>query len=408
MDIYKELEKFLFSQTFEVINIQSGLTALPAFVTENGGEGEWAKAQFIKTWMQNYDNFELLEFSSEDARVSAGFRPNLIYFSRGNYSKRLWLFAHLDVVPPGDLSLWLSDPWKICVKNDLIFGRGVEDNQQAIVSMLLLIKGLASLKINPETGLGLVFMADEESGSCHGLQYILKQMPELFSSEDYYIVPDGGSSDGSIVEVAEKGQLWIKFVVTGKQCHASMPEMGINAFTASSQLVLELQKLNSYFNQINTLFSPPYSTFVPTRHDKNVEAVNILPGKETFYMDCRLLPEVPEQEVLKAIENIMMAIEKIYKVKVKYKVVQSQKATSVSLQTALLKLLREAVAKIYKVKLQEKGIGGATVAAFLREKNLPALVWSCLLNTCHQPNECSSITATIKDACVFAYILTHG
>ena len=50
----------------------------------------------------------------------------------------------------------------------------------------------------------------------------------------------------------------------------------------------------------------------------------------------------------------------------------------------------------------------AAWAALLRERGLPAVVWSCIANTCHQPNERSSITATLKDAQVFAHILMNA
>ena len=70
--------------------------------------------------------------------------------------------------------------------------------------------------------------------------------------------------------------------------------------------------------------------------------------------------------------------------------------------------LKAAIARIYGVQAQAVGIGGATVAAFLRQKGLPAAVWGCLENTCHQPDERSSITATIKDSQVFAHILMNA
>ena len=67
--------------------------------------------------------------------------------------------------------------------------------------------------------------------------------------------------------------------------------------------------------------------------------------------------------------------------------------------------LRRAVTDIYQVEARPVGIGGATVAALLRQQGLPAAVWSCIDSTCHQPDEHSSITATLKDAQVFAHVL---
>ncbi|HCU68145.1 MAG TPA: diaminopimelate aminotransferase, partial [Desulfomicrobium sp.] len=48
---------------------------------------------------------------------------------------------------------------------------------------------------------------------------------------------------------------------------------------------------------------------------------------------------------------------------------------------------------------------GGTVAAAFRKRGLPAVCWSTLLNTAHQPNEHSSIANTIADARVFARLL---
>ena len=47
------------------------------------------------------------------------------------------------------------------------------------------------------------------------------------------------------------------------------------------------------------------------------------------------------------------------------------------------------------------GIGGGTVAALLRARGIPAVVWSTILECCHEPNEHSSIQSTVRDAQVF-------
>ena len=40
----------------------------------------------------------------------AGTRPNLVAYLPGNRPEKVWVLSHTDVVPPGDLSLWESDP----------------------------------------------------------------------------------------------------------------------------------------------------------------------------------------------------------------------------------------------------------------------------------------------------------
>jgi succinyl-diaminopimelate desuccinylase len=87
-------------------------------------------------------------------------------------SRTFWVIAHLDVVPPGDLSLWDSDPYELVVDGDLIRGRGVEDNQQAIASAALLAKALLAQGITPPVNYGMLFVSDEETGSRFGLDYV--------------------------------------------------------------------------------------------------------------------------------------------------------------------------------------------------------------------------------------------
>src|SRR5437763_615463 len=78
------------------------------------------------------------------------------------------------------------------------------------------------------------------------MQYVLEHT-ELIRPNDLLVVPDGGSPDGAEIEVAEKSGAWIGIRTHGKQCHASMPEQGVNAFRAGSALVAELEKLYQDF-----------------------------------------------------------------------------------------------------------------------------------------------------------------
>lgn len=401
MNKFQQLLQQILAQSDTVVELQTLFTSIPAISPATGGTGEWQKAQLLSQFLPEC---QLTWFNYKD-KNSENPRPNLVAHYKGKSSKTLWLFAHLDVVSPGDLSLWHTDPWKITQEGDYIYGRGVEDNQQALVSMLVLVKCLHQLHLTPELSLGLVFMADEETGSEYGLKYLLENACDYFKPDDFYIVPDGGSPDASVIEIAEKAQLWLEFSVLGKQCHASMPFSGTNSLVAASGLIIELNNLNQVFHEVNPIFKPPVSTFVPTRHDANVEAVNILPGKDVFYLDCRILPGVAEETVLDRCRETARAIELLNGVSINIKKIQHQPATCVDPETPVLRPLKQAIRDIYNIEANPCGIGGATVAAYLRQHNLPAVVWACLENTCHQPNEHSSITATLKDAAVFANIL---
>ena len=107
-----------------------------------------------------------------------------------------------------------------------------------------------------------------------------------------------------MIEVAEKSMLWVKFTVTGKQCHASTPGKGRNSLLGMARLILALDGLKKEFNLRDDLFSPAGSTFEPTRVEANVPNINTIPGKDTFYMDCRLLPSYRVDDIISAVKKI--------------------------------------------------------------------------------------------------------
>ena len=187
-----------------VVALQQALTACRALGPENGGQGEEEKAAFITAQLQAAGVTDLRRLDAPDDRVACGHRPNLVARIPGRSPRTLWLFAHTDVVPSGPAGEWLSDPWQVRRDGDLLYGRGVEDNQQGLVSMLLLAEALHATGLTPELTLGLVFMADEETGNTFGLAHILAAAPELFRQDDLFIVPDSGSPSGADIEVAEK------------------------------------------------------------------------------------------------------------------------------------------------------------------------------------------------------------
>lgn len=401
-----ELMEWLAGQAASVVNLQTKLTAAQAIGPENGGQGELHKALLIEQILNNI-GLSFTRYDCLDERVESGRRPNIVAQVGNSAGRRLWLFAHMDVVPAGDLSAWKTDPFILSQNGDIVFGRGVEDNQQAIVSMLLLAEGISRLGIKTQFDLGLVFMADEESGSHFGLEWLLDQHGDIFSDSDAYIVPDGGSPGGDLIEIAEKAQLWLKFEVNGRQCHASMPQEGINSFVVASYLVLELVRCASRFDLNNPLFLPPLSTFVPTMHERNVEATNILPGKDVFYMDCRLLPGLDLQKVLRSFNEVLQKVGQKFNSDIKMEVIHWQPATFTDPHAEIVKMLSRSIQKITGHSARLIGIGGITVAGFLRKKGFPAVVWSTIRNSCHQPNEHSSILDTLQDAKIFGTLITE-
>lgn len=405
----KELFKKIDTYKPTVIEWQTRMIACPAMSPHEGGEGEHAKAEYLLSVLKSMKFDEVSVIKAKDSKAKGGYRPNLVakYYGK-NKNKTLWVMAHMDIVPPGDLKLWKTDPFKAVVKGDKIYGRGSEDNQQGLVSGLLAVKAMMDLGIRPPCTYALLLNADEEIGSTYGIVDILKNHKKLFSKQDAFLVPDGGNPQGTMVEIAEKNMLWLKFTVSGKQTHASTPHSGNNAHRVAAYFVVKLGDLYKKFNKKSPLFAPETgSTFEPTKKEANVPNVNTIPGTDVFYLDCRVLPCYKNEDVLKEIRKIANAVEKQFKAKIKTEIVQSHASLPTDKNAEIVTLTTQAVKAVYKNNPRAQGIGGGTVGAYLRNAGYPTVVFSKLDDMAHQPNEYSSIKNTLGDAKVFAHIAMH-
>jgi succinyl-diaminopimelate desuccinylase len=389
-----------------MIEMQRSLTAIPALSPESGGQGEYEKAGFLKSILQEWGFKNTSEINAPDPRVASGIRSNLLVTLPGrDTEKTVWLLTHLDIVPPGELSFWSHDPYQVVVTDRLVFGRGTEDNQQDLIASLFAARSLVDEGIEPESSIGLAFVADEETGSLFGLDFILKDSRNPFRKTDLIVVPDAGNEEGSLIEIAEKSILWLRVKTTGKQCHGSKPHLGRNAFLAASHLIVKLTELYNLFSRSDALFEPPVSTFEPTRKDANVPNVNTIPGEDVFFMDCRVLPDYSLAGVWQQIRKTADSIEQDFGVKIDITAVQETEASLPTPENApVVQALKKAISEIYSLDACPRGIGGGTVAAHFRRQGYPVAVWSKVGQKAHQPNECCSLDTMLGNAKVFAHL----
>jgi len=390
----------------ESVDLMKNLVEIQALGPINGGDGEHEKAEYLKGRLKEYGFKNIEEYPAADPAVSTGKRPNLVVRVDGkNPNKTVWIMAHLDVVPAGDLQKWNTEPFKAIEKNGRIYGRGTEDNHQGLVSGVVAARAFLEKGIQPSCNLGLLLVADEETGSTFGLDYILKNHPELFGKDDLLIVPDAGEPDSTMIEVAEKSIIWFVFKILGKQVHASMPAKGINAFSAGSHLVVALEELRKTFGSKNDVFDPPESTFEPTKKEANVPNVNTIPGDDIFHLDCRVLPEYSLEDVKKSVRSICDRIEADFNVRIEIDTTQDEQAAPETASDAeVVVRLQKAIKDIYGVEARPMGIGGGTVAAHFRKAGFPTAVWSTIQDLAHQPNEFCIIDSMMNDAKVFAHV----
>ncbi|HOI41568.1 MAG TPA: hypothetical protein PK523_01365, partial [Elusimicrobiales bacterium] len=90
------LEKIASYQDYAV-ELQRGLTAIPALAPSSGGDGEYDKAKWLEGELNKlkFDSIEWINAPQPEAKN--GIRPNVIARYKGKSSaKTIWFMSHLD------------------------------------------------------------------------------------------------------------------------------------------------------------------------------------------------------------------------------------------------------------------------------------------------------------------------
>ena len=107
MQSVQSVKGFFAEQRKEIINLETQLTSHIAIAPEGNGDGETEKCNALEAWLKEKGFNDIERYEAPDSRVSSGSRPSLVVTIPGtDNNSRIWVMAHIDVVPTGDLKLW--------------------------------------------------------------------------------------------------------------------------------------------------------------------------------------------------------------------------------------------------------------------------------------------------------------
>jgi acetylornithine deacetylase/succinyl-diaminopimelate desuccinylase-like protein len=213
------------------------------FNTSNYGAGkaepESGAADYVQALLEEV-GLECQRFEAAPGRT------NLISRWKGTDSSlpALLLHGHLDTVP-ADPADWSVDPFAGIIKDGMLWGRGAVDMKDMDAMMIALVRDLIRSGFTPQRDIVLAFFADEEAGCELGSQWMVTTHPEVFAGVTHAISEVGGYSidvgdkRAYMLQVGEKGVLWIRLRSKGRAGHASMLNDD-NAITTLAGAVVRL------------------------------------------------------------------------------------------------------------------------------------------------------------------------
>ncbi|MFN4272793.1 MAG: acetylornithine deacetylase [Aliihoeflea sp.] len=211
-------------------------------------------------------NLELVAYASDllsslGANISlsldsSGGKANLFATIGGERDGGIVLSGHTDVVPVEGQD-WSSDPFNLEERDGRLFGRGTCDMKGFLAICLAMGPRFSEAEL--KRPLHLAFTYDEEVG-CLGGRALVEELKSADFRPSAVIV--GEPTMMRVIE-GHKGCHEYTTEFTGLECHASRPDLGVNAVEYAARYISRLMELGEEVKRFappNSRFEPPWTT----------------------------------------------------------------------------------------------------------------------------------------------------
>lgn len=353
------------------------------------------------------------------------------YADIGSGDTLIGVLGHLDVVPPGDLNNWKSDPFKVTYVDGKAYGRGVQDDKGAALTSVYAVKALLDCGFKPNYRLRFIFGTDEESLWRGIKQYMEKEekpafgftpdssFPLLYAEKgvlqcklvaknDSGLIFKGGDAFNAVpsLMVAPKNQELMAALdklgyeyrvdgdnidIIGKSMHAKDSDKGVNAinrYLEAMELLGKHTKAGNFVvdNLVGHKFAEPVFGAIkdePSGELKfNLGKIELTPTEEILSLDIRIPVTYPKEDVVAKLSA------KAKEYGFTYEEFDWLKPVYMSLDTKIIKQLMAAYQEATGDMVSKPmASGGATYARAMDN----CVAFGALLPTAekteHQPNE---------------------
>jgi len=221
---------------------------------------------------------------------------NLVVRRKYGPGKTVLLNAHGDVVPPGEG--WTKDPYGGEIENGKIYGRASAVSKCDFSTYTFAVRALEAVAQPKAGSVELLFTYDEEFGGEVGPAWLLAHQ---------IIKPDLMIAAGFSYQVitAHNGCLQMEVTVHGQMAHAAIPDWGVDALQAAVHILNALYAQNTLYKQVRSTVEGITHPYLNVGMIEGGTNTNVIPGRVTFKLDRRMIPEENPAQVETTLRQII-------------------------------------------------------------------------------------------------------
>ena len=339
---------------------------------------------------------KILEFKDKNTKPVKN-----LYARLGKKSPNFCYAGHLDVVPPGNLKDWSTNPFKPAVKGKYLIGRGANDMKSSIACFVAAVSKFKKKKFIGS--ISLLITGDEEGIAINGTKKVVEYLKKKKEKIDFCLVgePTNQNKLGEMMKIGRRGSMTGHLTIYGTQGHVAYPHDANNPAPVMTRILGQIESMKLDNGTKN--FQPSNLEIVKINTDNTAD--NVIPAEMKATFNIRFNNKHSSNSLKKKLNKIIKknCDKNKCSFKISYMVSGEAFITNPNKTTFMI---QKVIKKITKIKPKLSTTGGISDARFIK-KVAPCVEFGLVGKTMHKVDEIVSLSDLKKLTKIYYNILEN-
>ena len=381
-------------KNFNEIELAKELIKFPSITPVDAGVMKFLERNLKKLGFET----KIIEFKEKN------FKPvKNLYARLGKTEPNFCYAGHLDVVPPGNINDWTTNPFKPSIKKGHLIGRGANDMKSSIAAFVSAVNTFLNKNKKFKGSISFLITGDEEGDAINGTKKVVDYLRKKKEKINFCLVgePTNPNKLGEMIKIGRRGSLTGKLIINGIQGHVAYPDRANNPATTIIKILKELKDIK--FDKGTKDFQP--TNLEVTKINIINNADNVIPKSAEATFNIRFNNKHTSISLKKRLNKIFRKISKKSKsnYKIEYRVSGEAFLTKPNATTFMIQNI---IKKVTKIKPKLSTTGGTSDLRFIRKLS-PGLEFGLVGKTMHKVDEAVSLNDLKNLTKIYSIILEN-